>query len=56
MKLADIASKLKENFPKTLIVRGEVFLSKQEFKRINQSKLKKEKSHLLILAIWQLAL
>lgn len=41
MKLADIASKLKENFPKTLIVRGEVFLSKQEFKRINQEQIKK---------------
>jgi len=41
LKLNNIASKLKENFPKTLIVRGEVFLSKQEFERINREQIKK---------------
>lgn len=41
MKLTDIASKLKENFPKTLIIRGEVFLSKEEFKRINKEQIEK---------------
>lgn len=39
--LFQVARKLSRSWPKTLVVRGEVFLSKKEFKRINDELAKK---------------
>ncbi len=37
----ELASLLKKNFPKQLVVRGEVFINKKEFERINKDQEKK---------------
>lgn len=39
--LSYVADNLKKNWPKKLVVRGEVFLSKKEFERINKEQIKK---------------
>lgn len=39
--LSDIAKKVSKSWPRTLVVRGEVFLNKKEFKRINKELEKK---------------
>ena len=38
--LVAIAEKLEKNFPKTIIVRGEVFLNKKDFERLNKEQEK----------------
>ncbi|HNW96286.1 MAG TPA: NAD-dependent DNA ligase LigA [Candidatus Paceibacterota bacterium] len=38
--LMAMAEKLEKNFPKTIIVRGEVFLNKKDFERLNQEQEK----------------
>lgn len=40
--LNKIAEEIKNNFPKTIIVRGEVFLNKKDFERLNKEQKKSE--------------
>jgi len=40
--LKDIAENLRKNWPKKLIVRGEVFIAKEQFKKVNEQRAKEK--------------
>lgn len=40
-KLTEIADKLEKNFPKELVIRGEVFLNKKDFEKLNAQQSKR---------------